>query len=71
METQIHLKTFNDYIAYFKRPEVSREKMNKIVCNSFKVIILKEGTKDEAIRSFVEFWNKWGTTRERPILEFG
>ena len=55
METQIHLKTFNDYIAYFKRPEVSLEIINKIVANSFKVLIVKECSKDEAIKSFIEY----------------
>lgn len=31
MKTKIHLQTFIDYIAYFKRPEETRELMNKIL----------------------------------------
>jgi len=36
--------------------------------NTKQLYFVKDYTKDEAIKILINFWHKWGHTRERPLF---
>ena len=50
----------------YSRPEsiVIKGMLNKTLF----IYFVKDYTKDEAIKILINFWHKWGHTRERPLF---
>ena len=62
------INNFNELIRFFERPEVTVEQIEEITSKSLYVFFTSKHTKEDAIKLLVEFWNKWGETREKPIF---
>lgn len=68
MQTQIHLKAFDDYIAYFKRPEVTTAIISKVMAEGLQIYIGKDLTKEETITSLIRYWDEWKGKSEKPLF---
>jgi hypothetical protein len=65
---KFRLNSFEDMIAYFKRPEVEFSHIEDITRESLKCIFIEDHTKEDAIRLLIEFWQQWGDKHEKPIF---
>jgi len=66
MKTKIN--SFEELIAYFKRPEVEFSEIDRVTREALKIHFIEKHPKEEAIQLLVDFWAKWGATEEKPIF---
>ena len=62
------INNFTELIKYFSQPEIEFKHISEICCQSMCIIFLDEHTKERAIELLIEYWNKWGQVKERPIF---
>jgi hypothetical protein len=65
---KFRISTFEELIYYFKQPEVEFSDIDKITREALKVYFIEKHPKEEAIQLLIDFWAKWGHTKEKPLF---
>lgn len=64
----MRINSFNELIKFFKQDEITFKDVSEICNKTLFIYFVKDYTKDEAIKILINFWHKWGHTRERPLF---
>ena len=65
---QTRIKTFDELVKYFERPEITFKEINQILPQALHCFFINDYTKEDAIKHIKTYWAKWQHSECRAIF---
>lgn len=64
---KININSFEELIEFLQTGHLDDDQLIEVVHKALKVYVTKE-PKDILLNRIVEYWQKWGRAKERPLF---
>lgn len=68
MNRDVEINGFNELVDYLRTSDLDKKQTADVIGRACKVWFVSTNTKEELIEGLVRYWDKWGSTRERPLF---